>query len=140
VWVLIEILSVGMTQHGYRTEVEYLPQGPYPLEEVGRKPAARIVLRSDKEMRADPLTDQIPMRQTNRRAYAGAMLTEQRSRRSVNSCPTAHLSCWPVTERTPCSHCSTSSTGRWRPEFGHSVLVLRSLTWGDALAMSGFRQ
>ncbi|MBL7492298.1 hypothetical protein I6A60_25100 [Frankia sp. AgB1.9] len=73
----IEILSAGMTQHGYRTEVEYLPQGPYPLEEIGRKPVARIVLRSDRNMQPDPLADQIPTRQTNRRTYTGAMLTEQ---------------------------------------------------------------
>jgi hypothetical protein len=51
----IETLAVGMSRHGYDTAVEYLPQGSHGLEQIGRKPVARIMLRPNATTRADPL-------------------------------------------------------------------------------------
>ena len=66
-----------MSGHGYTTEIELLPQGAHGFEEIGRKPVARIALRSDATTRRDKLADAISRRQTNRRSYAGPFVTDQ---------------------------------------------------------------
>ena len=69
----IETLAVGMSVHGYEAEVEYLPLGPHGFEEIGRKPVARIALAPNRET-GDLLAEFIPLRQSNRKPYRGALL------------------------------------------------------------------
>lgn len=69
----IETLVVGMSVHGYEAEVEYLPLGPHGFEEIGRKPVARIALAPNRET-GDLLAEFIPLRQSNRKPYRGALL------------------------------------------------------------------
>jgi hypothetical protein len=71
----IETLVVGMSTHGYACRVEYLPEGEYDLDEIGRKPVARIVLHRDRDVRRDDLAEFLMLRQTNRRPYSGPLLT-----------------------------------------------------------------
>jgi len=73
----IETLAVGMSGSGYETDVEYLPRGAHGLEEVGRKPVARIALRRSAAIRRDDLADYIGRRQTNRKPYTGPLLSEE---------------------------------------------------------------
>lgn len=72
----IETLAVGMSTEGYETDVELLPDGPHGLEEIGRKPVARIELRPGAATRPDELADAIGRRQTNRKPYTGPLLTD----------------------------------------------------------------
>jgi hypothetical protein len=74
---LIETLAIGMSERGYEADVEVLPRGAHGLEEVGRKPVARIALRPSASRRRDQLTDAIGRRQTNRRPYTGPPLTDE---------------------------------------------------------------
>jgi hypothetical protein len=71
----IETLAVGMSLHGYETEVEYLPAGAHGLEEIGRKPVARITLVPDRATPQDRLAEFISQRQTNRKPYEGPLLS-----------------------------------------------------------------
>ena len=73
----IETLAVGMSESGYETEVEYLPRGAHGLEEVGRKPVARITLRPSASRHRDDLVDVIGQRQTNRKPYTGPLLSDE---------------------------------------------------------------
>jgi hypothetical protein len=73
----IETLAVGMSGHGYRTDVEYLPGGAHGLDAIGRKPVARITLHKAATARRDELADSIRRRQTNRKPYTGPFLTDQ---------------------------------------------------------------
>jgi len=73
----IETLAVGMSGHGYQTNVEYLPEGAHGLDAIGRKPVARITLHKAATTRRDELADSIPRRQTNRKRYTGPLLTDQ---------------------------------------------------------------
>jgi len=72
----IETLAVGMSTEGYETDIELLPDGPHGLEEIGRKPVARIQLRRGPVTRPDELADAIGRRQSNRRPYTGPLLTD----------------------------------------------------------------
>jgi hypothetical protein len=72
----IETLAIGMTTEGYDTEVQLLPDGPYGLDEIGRKPVASIELRPSSATRPDELADAIGRRQTNRKPYTGPRLTD----------------------------------------------------------------
>lgn len=72
----IETLAVGMSTEGYETDIEVLPDGPYALDEIGRKPVARIELRRGPATRPDELADAIGRRQTNRKPYTGPLLTD----------------------------------------------------------------
>jgi hypothetical protein len=42
----IELVSIGMSKEGYRTEVDYFPQGDYEVKpfEIAKKPVAKITL------------------------------------------------------------------------------------------------
>ncbi|MGH2963700.1 MAG: Acg family FMN-binding oxidoreductase, partial [Solirubrobacterales bacterium] len=71
----IETLAVGISESRYQTDIEYLPRGAYGLEEVGRKPVARIALRQSAAIRRDDLADFIGQRQTNRKPYTGPLLS-----------------------------------------------------------------
>ncbi len=73
----IETLAVGMSGHGYWTDVEYLPEGAHGLDEVGRKPVARITLHKTATTPRDKLADFIPRRQTNRKPYTGPFFTDR---------------------------------------------------------------
>ena len=73
----IETLAVGMSGHGYRTDVEYLPEGAYGFDAIGRKPVARITLCKAATTRRDELAGFIRRRQTNRKPYTGPFLTDQ---------------------------------------------------------------
>jgi len=73
----IETLAVGMSGSGYGTDVEYLPRGAHGLEEVGRKPVSRIALRRSAAARRDDLADFIGQRQTNRKPYAGPLVSDE---------------------------------------------------------------
>jgi hypothetical protein len=77
----IEMLAVGMSLHGYETEVEYLPAGAYGLEETGRKPVARITLVPNRSAPEDGLAEFIPLRQTNRKPYGGPQLSAEEEAR-----------------------------------------------------------
>jgi hypothetical protein len=73
----IEVLAVGMSGHGFETDVEYLPNGAYGLEEIGRKPIARIELRESGPTRPNELALFIGQRQTNRKPYTGPPLSDR---------------------------------------------------------------
>lgn len=73
----IETLAAGISGSGHETDVEYLPRGAHGLEEVGRKPVARIALRRSAATRRDDLADFIGQRQTNRKPYTGPLLRDQ---------------------------------------------------------------
>jgi hypothetical protein len=73
----IETLVIGMSRLGYETDVECLPRGPYGLEEIGRKPVARIELRQSATARPDDLAEFIAQRQTNRKPYTGPFLSDE---------------------------------------------------------------
>jgi hypothetical protein len=45
------------------------------LEEVGLKPVAKVGLVQNRSARSDVLAEFIPLRQTNRKAYAGPLLS-----------------------------------------------------------------
>jgi len=67
----IETLAVGATSMGFGTTVESFPEGTYGLDEVGKKPVARITLTPGAEHQPDALSDYIYARQTNRRPSNG---------------------------------------------------------------------
>jgi hypothetical protein len=72
----IEALAVGATGIGYATSVDYLPEGSYSSEEIGRKPVARITLDKREGLQKDEFYDYIFERQTNRKNYGGPMLSD----------------------------------------------------------------
>ena len=61
----IETLSVGATSMGFGTTVESFPEGMYGLDEVGKKPVARITRTPAAGTEPDPLSDYIYARQAD---------------------------------------------------------------------------
>lgn len=74
----IELVNVGMSMEGYRTQVEYLPQGNFILEahKISEKPIAKITLIKSENNEKDVLYDYIYHRGTNRKPYTGKMITQ----------------------------------------------------------------
>jgi hypothetical protein len=81
----IETLAIGMSSLGYETDVAYLPQGAYGLEEIGHKPVARIGLRQSATVRSDHLAGFIAQRQTNRKPYTGPPLSYAEATRVIRA-------------------------------------------------------
>ena len=74
----IELVNVGMSQEGFQTTVDYLPQGDFTLEanNISEKPVAKITLVKNGEFEKDVLYDYIYQRGTNRKPYKGKMITQ----------------------------------------------------------------
>ncbi len=74
----IELVSVGMSQEGFITDVEYLPHGNFQLtaNKMSDKPVAKITLVKDENTKKDVLYDYIYQRGTNRKPYKGKMITQ----------------------------------------------------------------
>jgi len=73
----IELVSIGMSNEGYETQVQYFPQGDYTLNayEIAQKPVAGIKLVKKASVEKDKLFDYIYHRGTNRSPYTGEMIT-----------------------------------------------------------------
>jgi hypothetical protein len=71
----IETLSIGVTTIGYTADINYFPEGYNGATDYGWKPIARIsLIKSPSEK--DELADFIMLRQTNRRMFAGGLITD----------------------------------------------------------------
>jgi hypothetical protein len=75
-------LQIAMQKEGYATAIDYLPEGEYPLEEIGKKPVAKVTLSKTAQFE-DKLFSQLYIRQTNRVAYKGNMITAQEHQQMV---------------------------------------------------------
>lgn len=62
---------------GYATSVDYLPEGPYPLEAAGTKPVARITLYQADGVEKDEFYGYIFETQTNRKNYGGPLISDE---------------------------------------------------------------
>jgi hypothetical protein len=73
----IDTLAAGASTMGYGTTVEDFPEGPYSLDEVGRKPVARITLTHQPNIGQDALAGAIYTRQTNRRPFEDTPVSDE---------------------------------------------------------------
>jgi hypothetical protein len=73
----IELASIGMSNEGYETKVEYFPSGLYNIEKdkIAEKPVALITFIKNPAVKKDILFDYIYQRGTNRKPYKGKMIT-----------------------------------------------------------------
>jgi len=75
----IELVDIGMSAEGYKTVVEYLPEGTYELisDELASKPLAKITLVKTSDLPKDDLYDFINYRSSNRKPYTGEMIANE---------------------------------------------------------------
>jgi hypothetical protein len=75
----IELVSIGMSEEGYKTIVDYFPQGEYRVKpfEIAEKPVCKITLVKNNETAKDILFDFIYQRGTNRSPYKGKMISTE---------------------------------------------------------------
>jgi hypothetical protein len=66
---------MGASTLGYEATVAYFPEGYRSSSDFGKKPVAKISL-TKKELQEHPLAKNIYKRQTNRREYEGAIVTQ----------------------------------------------------------------
>jgi hypothetical protein len=85
----IETAVFGAQRLGYKSEVDYFPQGYRDENDFGRKPVASIKLIKE-ELEADLLAQYIESRQTNRRPYKGALITQNEFDELVNLSGESH--------------------------------------------------
>lgn len=74
---LIEMTAIAATRHGYRTEIDVLPNGEMSIPEFGTKPTATIRLMAEPGLEVDPLFSHILERRSSRLAHQGPRLTDQ---------------------------------------------------------------
>ena len=70
----LELLRIGAKQIGYDTEIKILPEGEYKLEDIGKKPVAKVKLALSKS-NGHPLYEFVKHRATNRASYEGDFIT-----------------------------------------------------------------
>jgi hypothetical protein len=71
----IETTVLGAQRLGYKSNVDYFPQGYNNENDFGKKPVASIQLIKE-EIKVDPLAEYIETRQTNRRKYNGPLISQ----------------------------------------------------------------
>lgn len=65
----LELLDLAARRRGLRADIELFPQGEFGPAALDDRPVARIRLRRDPQVVADPLFGQVLARRTNREAY-----------------------------------------------------------------------
>lgn len=65
----LENLCLAAAHFGYRASVDYFPEGMYGNTMLEHKPVAAVELERVPALERDPLFDQIPRRQSNRRVF-----------------------------------------------------------------------
>jgi hypothetical protein len=71
----VETLVLGAQRLGYKSKVDYFPQGYNNENDFGKKPVACIQLTKE-NIKVDPLAEYIENRQTNRRKYKGSLISQ----------------------------------------------------------------
>lgn len=71
----VAVFKLGAKSLGYLPHVEYLPDGAYTYDEIGKKPVAQLTLEP-KNVVEDMLGKHLHARQTNRGFYQGNLITE----------------------------------------------------------------
>jgi len=71
----IETLVLGAERIGYKSNVDYFPNGYESEKDFGKKPVAKIKLLKS-EFSKNSLSDFIETRQTNRQPYTGKIITQ----------------------------------------------------------------
>lgn len=66
----LELIVIAAAQLGQKAEVTLLPEGDYSARAVDDRPFAVVRLAADASVRPDPLFSVVPLRRTNRAAYA----------------------------------------------------------------------
>ncbi len=87
----IETAVLGAQRLGYKSNVDYFPQGYVNEGDFGKKPVASIQLIKE-EVKVDPLAANIESRQTNRRKYNGSLITKTEYDELVKLTGTSHSS------------------------------------------------
>ena len=64
----LELFSIAATEHGYRADIRYFPDGE-PGDELDQRPIAHLSLNKQEGLLGDPLFAHILNRHTNRNAY-----------------------------------------------------------------------
>jgi hypothetical protein len=72
----IETTVLGAQRFGYKSIVDYFPQGYTNESDFGKKPVASIELIKE-NIQVDPLAAFIERRQTNRRKYKGNLISQE---------------------------------------------------------------
>lgn len=70
----LELLKIGAKQIGYDADIKILPEGEYKLEDIGKKPVAKVKLTPSKN-NTNPLYEFVKQRATNRAVYVGEFIT-----------------------------------------------------------------
>ncbi|MTI30258.1 Acg family FMN-binding oxidoreductase [Xanthovirga aplysinae] len=86
----IETLRIGALGIGYETKITYFPEGPYELEDIGKKPVAQISLSRKENIEKSQLFPHIFTRQTNRKSYHGPMVTTKEFNHIMNLVSETH--------------------------------------------------
>lgn len=73
----IESLSIAASKQGYRTDINYFPEGSLQSDHLGKKPLADIRVIKDDTIQADPLFDYLLKRRTNRQLYLTTPLEDK---------------------------------------------------------------
>ncbi|MCB1200260.1 MAG: hypothetical protein KDK41_06415 [Leptospiraceae bacterium] len=72
----LEHLAIGAKEMGYEADIQILPEGEYPLSEIGKKPSSKICLRKSSSSSGDVLYRYISTRQTDRTVYDGPIIND----------------------------------------------------------------
>lgn len=84
----LENLSLAARHFGYDANIEYFPQGQYGNTTLATKPVAAITLSKAAQLSNDPLFEYIVKRQSNRRVFTTAALTDQQIKNIEAAVPT----------------------------------------------------
>ena len=79
----LETASIGITQEGYTSQVDYFPEGEYEISEIGEFPVAKLSLTKNINVKNAALNKVLLNRQTSRLQFSDEII-DISTRKSIN--------------------------------------------------------
>jgi len=69
----LECMKLGMQRAGYKTQIDYFPEGDYQTKNIGKKPIAKITFTQSNPQKISDISNYIYQRKTSRLKYKGSI-------------------------------------------------------------------
>lgn len=125
----LENADLAARELGYRSEIEYFPDGMYGETELEPRPVARVDLLRDPDVERDPLFSVLTARQTNKRVFDGSRLAPEEIRALEGAYDTSTYTLWIAESRAQIERLAELARSGMEAEVASEARNLETLEW-----------
>jgi hypothetical protein len=125
----LENADLAARELGYRSEIQYFPDGMYGETELEPKPVARVELVRDPDVERDPLFAVLTARQTNKRAFDGSPIAAEEIRALERAYDASTYTLWIAEPHAQVERLAELARRGMQAEVASQARTLETLEW-----------